>query len=230
MEYRLVRSNRKTLYMQLTQQGELVVRAPNRCPKSYIDQFVLSKENWIQENQKKIQAEIAARQQFRPAHMGTMSFCGIELRVLPCKENRVSLNLETGELLLPDLPVEVLRPGLAKVYKQAGSPYLEQRLNHWSEIMGISYRQLKLNSALRRWGSCSREGNINITWFLLFAPERAIDYVLVHELAHRRQFNHSKAFWALVEQYMPDYRQQKEVLLSVQRRLVKEGWSVKSEQ
>lgn len=230
MEYRLVRSNRKTLYMQLTQQGELVVRAPNRCPRAYIDQFVLSKETWIRENQKKIQAEIAARQQFRPAHMGTMSFCGIELRVVPNQDARVVLELEKSEIHLPDLSVEELKAPLASVYKKAGKPYLEQRLNHWSEIMGISYGQLKLNSALRRWGSCTREGNINITWFLLFAPERAIDYVLVHELAHRRQFNHSKAFWALVEQYMPDYRQQKEVLLSVQRRLVKEGWSVKSEQ
>lgn len=230
MEYRLVRSNRKTLYMQLTQQGELVVRAPNRCPRAYIDQFVLSKETWIRENQKKIQAEIAARQQFRPAHMGSMSFCGIELRVVPNQDARVALELEKREIHLPDLSVEELKAPLASVYKKAGKPYLEQRLNHWSEVMGISYASLKLNSALRRWGSCSKEGNINLTWYLMFAPERAIDYVLVHELAHRRQFNHSKAFWALVEQYMPDYRQQKKVLLSVQQRLVKEGWSVKSEQ
>lgn len=230
MEYRLIRSDRKTLYLKLTQEGELVVRAPNRCPRAYIDQFVLSKETWIRENQKKIQAEIVARQQFRPAHMGTMSFCGIELRVVPNQDARVLLELEKREIHLPDLSVKELKAPLASVYKKAGKPYLEQRLNHWAEIMGISYGQLKLNSALRRWGSCSREGNINITWFLLFAPERAIDYVLVHELAHRRQFNHSKAFWALVEQYMPDYRQQKEVLLLVQQRLVKEGLSVKSEQ
>lgn len=226
--YRLVRSSRKTLYMQLTQQGELVVRAPKRCPKSYIDQFVQSKEPWIRENLKKIQVEISARQQFRPAHMGTIAFCGIELRVIPCAGNTITLDLAKKEICLPDLSVEELRPGLAKVYKQAGRPYLEQRLNHWAEIMGISYGQLKLNSALRRWGSCTREGNINITWFLLFAPEKAIDYVLVHELCHRRQFNHSKAFWALVEQYMPDYQKQKAALLAVQQRLVKEGWSVKS--
>lgn len=228
MEYQLIRSDRKTLYLKLTQGGELVVRAPNRCPKSYIDQFVLSKETWIRENQKKIQAEIAARQQFRPAYMGTMAFCGIELKVVPTREKRVSLDLTRGQIFLPDLSVEELRPGLAKVYKQAGRPYLEQRLQYWAEIMGISYGQLKLNSALRRWGSCTQDGNINITWFLMFAPERAIDYVLVHELAHRRQFNHSKAFWAIVRQYMPDYQQQKKELLAVQQNLVKEGWSVKS--
>lgn len=228
MEYELVRSDRKTLYLKITQEGRLVVRAPKRCPRHYIDEFVHSKETWIQENRRKVLMEKAQREQFRPAHMGTMDFCGIELRVIPTAEHRVTMNLESREIFLPDLPVAELRPALATVYKRAGKPYLEERLQYWAGVMGISYGQLKLNSALRRWGSCTSGGNINLTWFLMFAPKRAIDYVLIHELAHRRQFNHSKAFWAIVRQYMPDYQQQKKELLAVQRNLVKEGWSVKS--
>lgn len=228
MEYELVRSDRKTLYLKINQDGSLVVRAPRRCPRHYIDEFVRSKQDWIRENQSRVLMERAQRQQFRPAHMGKMSFCGIELKVVPFPGSTVTLNLERREILLPDRSVEELRPALASVYKKAGKPYLEARLKYWGQIMGISYGTLRLNSALRRWGSCSKEGNINLTWFLMFAPERAIDYVLVHELAHRRQFNHSKAFWAIVQAYMPDYEQQKKALSAVQQNLVKEGWSVKS--
>lgn len=228
MEYRLVRSSRKTLSMQITQQGELVVRAPNRCPKDYIDRFVASKEAWIRENMKKVLGQKNQRNQFRPLDRETLNFCGTSLQVVPTKDLRVTLDWEKRRILLPDVSVEELLPALAKVYKQAGKPYLEARLQYWSGVTGISYSQMKLNSALRRWGSCSQEGNINLSWFLLFAPEEAIDYVLVHELCHRRHFNHSKAFWALVEQFMPDYQDRKKLLLQVQEQLVSEGWSVKS--
>lgn len=230
MEYRLIRSDRKTLYLTITQQGEVVVRAPRRCPQTYIDRFLASKESWIMEKRSEILREKDCRAQFRPAHMGTMAFCGIELRVRPAPENVVSLDLNHREISIPDLSVPEVRPAVAKLYKQAGMPYLKNRLDYWAKVMGISYGKLKFNSALRRWGSCSAEGNINITWYLLFAPERAIDYVLIHELAHRREFNHSKRFWEIVGAYMPDYPEQKKALVTLQKQLIRQGWSVKSEE
>ncbi len=225
--YRLIRSKRKTLYLQITPEGEVLVRAPQRCGKQYIDDFVASKEDWIIQNRAKVLDVKQQQAQFRPVEMDTMAFCGIELKVVPGQGNAVRLDLDHGEISFPDVPVDELKPAIARIYRKAGMPYLKQRLDYWSGVMGISYRQLKFSSALRRWGSCSAEGNINITWYLLFAPPRAIDYVLVHELAHRVEFNHSKAFWAIVAKYMPDYEQQKKVLLSVQKQLLSQGWSAK---
>lgn len=225
--YRLIRSKRKTLYMQITPEGDLLVRAPQRCSKAYIDDFVASKEDWIRKNRAKVLELKQQQEAFRPIEMDTMSFCGIELKVVPGEGSTVRLDLQKREIQFPDVPVSDLKPAIGKVYRKAGMPYLKERLDYWSGVMGISYGQLKFSSALRRWGSCSAEGNINITWYLLFAPPRAIDYVLVHELAHRVEFNHSKAFWAVVEKYMPDYEQQKKVLLSVQKLLLSQGWSAK---
>lgn len=225
--YRLIRSKRKTLYMQITPEGEVLVRAPMRCNKAYIDDFVASKEDWIQKNRAKVLEVKQQQEAFRPVRMDTMSFCGIELKVVPCEGSAVRLDLVQQEIRFPDVSVGELKSAIGKLYRKAGMPYLKERLDYWSGVMGISYRQLKFSSALRRWGSCSAEGNINITWYLLFAPPRAIDYVLVHELAHRVEFNHSKAFWDVVKKYMPDYETQKKVLLSVQKQLLSQGWSAK---
>ncbi len=74
-----------------------------------------------------------------------------------------------------------------------------RRLDCWAGCMGVSYGDLKMSSAVRRWDSCSYSGTIRISWYLLFVPERAIDYVQIQELAHRREFDHSGAFWFIVE-------------------------------
>jgi hypothetical protein len=104
---------------------------------------------------------------------------------------------------------------------------VRQRLDDWAKIMGISYGKVSLSGAIRRWGSCSYQGDIRISWMLLFASREAIDYVLVHELAHRREFNHSARFWAIVETYLPDWRQRRQELRQLQAQLFAQGWSAK---
>lgn len=78
--------------------------------------------------------------------------------------------------------------------------------------MQVSYGRITIRDQKTRWGSCSQTGNLNFNWRLILAPERVLDYVVVHELAHRREMNHSPAFWKLVEQVMPDYRVQRQWL------------------
>lgn len=229
MEYRIVRSKRKTLSLQITQQGEVLVRAPMNCPKDYIDRFVHSKEAWITEHLSSVQGYLASQAAFRPVELETMRFCGKELKVIPAEGNIVRLDLRNMEIHLPDASVQALLPSVEKLYKRAGLPWLKQRMDHWARIMSISYGEVKFSSALKRWGSCSAAGNIRITWMLLFAPPSAIDYVLVHELAHRRVFDHSSAFWAVVEQYVPDYKRQKLLLKQLSEELYAQGWSKKYE-
>ena len=78
--------------------------------------------------------------------------------------------------------------------------------------MGLEHGEVKINSAKTRWGSCNRKGNINFTYRLLFVPEEVIDYVVVHELAHLKEMNHSAGFWSVVEQTMPDYKARRKKL------------------
>ena len=87
-----------------------------------------------------------------------------------------------------------------------------ERVDYYADCMGIDYGSISMRNQKSRWGSCSSEGNLNFNCRLLFVPDRIVDYVVIHELAHRRFMNHSKAFWKEVEKYMPDYKEQKKLL------------------
>lgn len=227
ISYQLVRSKRKTLSLQVLSDGTVLVRAPMRCGKSYIDSFVSSKEPWILKRLETVESYRVSQAAFRPAQLQELGFCGKTLRVVPGEGDSVKLDLQRMEITLPDASVEELLPALAKLYKKAGLPFLQQRTEHWAKIMGISYNSVRFSSALKRWGSCSSKGDIRITWMVLFAPLSAIDYILVHELSHRVHFDHSPDFWDLVARYCPGYKQEKQVLLDLSRTLYSQGWSKK---
>ena len=86
------------------------------------------------------------------------------------------------------------------------------RVKKYAELVGVTYGRITIRNQKTRWGSCSGKGNLNFNCFLIKAPEKVMDYVIIHELCHRIEMNHSERFWNLVEQVMPDYRVQKEWL------------------
>ena len=90
--------------------------------------------------------------------------------------------------------------------------FLPRRVAHYAELMGVVPAGVKITGARTRWGSCSSKGNLNFSWRLMLAGEREIDYVVVHELAHLREMNHSPRFWAVVEAALPDYKERRKSL------------------
>ena len=135
--------------------------------------------------------------------------------------------MEAQTITLPDVPVRELAPMVERLYRRGGLLFVTERLTYWAERMDVTFGKVNLSSAVRRWASCSANGDIHVSWLLLFAPPDAIDYVLVHELCHRVEFNHSPAFWRLVAQYQPDYPAQKLVLKQLHQQLFAQGWSRK---
>lgn len=89
---------------------------------------------------------------------------------------------------------------------------IEQRVAYYADKMGIAYGRISMRNQRTRWGSCSSDGNLNFNCRLLYVPLELLDYVVVHELAHRRHMNHSADFWQEVERYLPDYKERKERL------------------
>ena len=161
IEYTLVRSSRKTLSLEITPEGKLLVRAPRRLPEKTIREFVLSKESWIRQKLRKVES--------RP--------------VLP-----------------------KLTPAELEALKRRAKEYLPGRVALYAPRVGVSYGRITIRAQRSRWGSCSREGNLNFNCLLMLCPSEVRDYVVIHELCHRKQMNHSPAFWVEVERIMPSCR------------------------
>lgn len=166
MDYQIIRSSRKTISLQITPEGKLVVRCPNRMKRLDIQAFVESKRNWIEKHLQK-----------------------------------------SKDLSQPVLAEEELQ--ILVVQAREELPLLVQ---HYAAILDVTYGRITIRSQKTRWGSCSGTGNLNFNCLLMLCPPEVRDYVVVHELCHRKQMNHSAAFWAEVERILPDYRAQRKWL------------------
>ena len=160
MEYKLIRSSRRTLSVQITPAGEIIVRAPNRMSRREIDSFLRTKEGWLQTHLQK-----ASR------HSGIRKLTETELKAL-------------GEQAKQDLAARTAR---------------------FAPQVGVTWGRITIRAQHARWGSCSAKGNLNFNCLLMLSPEFVRDYVVVHELCHRKEMNHSSRFWAEVERVLPDY-------------------------
>ena len=93
-----------------------------------------------------------------------------------------------------------------KALAKQAAQVLPPKVQHFAAVIGVSYGRITIRSQRTRWGSCSAKGNLNFNCLLMLCPEEVMDYVVIHELCHRKEMNHSPAFWAEVETYCPDYR------------------------
>lgn len=97
-------------------------------------------------------------------------------------------------------------PGPTKAQREEARAVINARVAHWAALLGLQYKKVYIKDQRSLWASCSTRGNLNFSWRLAAAPAEALDYVVIHELCHLREMNHSKRFWAHVAAACPDYR------------------------
>ncbi len=109
---------------------------------------------------------------------------------------------------------------MRKEGRKAAKELIPKRVDYYAQRMGVTYNRIFIREQKTRWGSCSSKGNLNFNWKLMLMPSEVLDYIVVHELAHRKEFNHSPKFWAVVEKELPDYKERKKVLKKIEREII----------
>lgn len=211
--YLLERRPRRTVGMRIGSEG-LLVRAPRRISHAQIEQLLLSKLDWIIAKLK-AQQEVAAHA-IRWRDGATLLLLGNELR-LNIRHDARSRAIEHQPGLLhvalpePTDEAAVARKVLLWYRKQALLDF-SRRLELFSARLGVALPKLFLSNARGRWGSCNSKAEVRLNWRLLQAPPHIINYVICHELAHLKEMNHSRKFWAVVESLCPEYKKAEQEL------------------
>ena len=174
MNVKIIRSNRKTLAIQINPDLSVTVRAPMYAPQSDIERILIEKESWIQKHIEKIREQEAKKKEIQGESVESEYLTNEEIKKLADKALQ----------------------------------HIPKRVSYYAKQIGVTYGKITIRNQKTRWGSCSSKGNLNFNCLLMLTPPEVIDYVIVHELCHRKEMNHSGAFRAEVEKILPDYKEQ----------------------
>jgi predicted metal-dependent hydrolase len=119
------------------------------------------------------------------------------------------LNFDGSRFIISPSAAAAGKESLRIWYRQRALSFLPERVKFYEEIMGCTARAIRISRARSRWGSCSADNRLAFSWRLMMAPQEVIDYIVIHELAHIREKNHSPRFWSLVGKICPDYKDQR---------------------
>ncbi len=224
--YTVIRSSRrKTIGVFINPDNTVIVRAPNFLDERIIKQILRDKSKWIadklamnlQRNERQIQRHYAEGEEF--LFLGTLR----QLEVVSGK----------GGVTVTDNRLRVELPGDSKEnertrvvghvhewYRNQALHYLAERILIYRDRLKVYPKSMRVKKLKSRWGSCSNRGNLNFNWLIIMAPPPIIDYVVVHELCHLLQPNHSPRFWGLVESELPDYKERRKWLRMNAERMI----------
>jgi predicted metal-dependent hydrolase len=205
---RILRSRRKSFSIQIDETGTLIVRAPWNATDRTIYEIVARKRAWIEkklhtarERSRRIQNR-SFKEGDRYLYLG--EWFPLSINHIP--QTGIHFQLERGRFQLDLNERHRARDLMIEWYRIQAKHVLAEQAVRYACSTGLSYRKINITGAQKRWGSCSCSGNLNFSWRLVMAPVEVIAYVVVHELVHLREQNHSPRFWKLVSDFLPEYR------------------------
>ncbi|PKN52634.1 MAG: M48 family peptidase [Deltaproteobacteria bacterium HGW-Deltaproteobacteria-13] len=203
------RKRKKTISLQIGNNSEVIISAPYFTPADEINRFVEEKQDWISKAMQKRSQALHLHKEKEYVTGETFYYLGqsypLEARFEPLENtgvifwnNRFFLNCPAER--------EMRKYHFALWYKKKAKEYLNVRVEHLSRETNLQHGGIRITSARQRWGSCSEDNSLAFSFRLMMAPPEVIDYVIIHELMHIRQKNHSSKFWNLVVEHTPDYK------------------------
>ena len=204
LAYALKRSDRRSIGLRISPDG-LSITLPLRASQADAERAILQKLDWILPRLVSRQTEAVP-----VLRAGAPFFWLGESVVLVAGAGRT--RLDGAQLHVAAQDESGIALALTRFMHRRAAEYFPTRVALWSAHMCLQPSKVSLSSARRRWGSCAAHGGIRLNWRLMQAPPAVIDYVVIHELAHLAELNHSPRFWALVERHCPDWKRQRDWL------------------
>jgi len=205
----LIRSKkrRKTISLHIKEDGRIVIYTPYRTPKWEIEKFIQDKQSWIvkkiSEKEKRIKE---VEKTFLPGEKFLYLGGWYPLEMHESGSQGPPLKLAFGKFILSHDHIAEARDLFCNWYKREAKEKITERVDYYSNRFQLFPEGIKITSARFRWGSCSRDNRLSFSWRIIMASLTVIDYVLIHELAHIREKNHSEKFWNYLESVFPGYR------------------------
>lgn len=215
LQYILKRSSRKTIGISIDKSGVVKVACPFYTSENYINQLLIKKSNWILDKLTFVENRYKENNISKIIKDGE-AFCYLGktyiLKLIETTVRKSPIISLQGENIL----IEFSNFDEVKIKKALMLWYVEQfrqialdRISQYSRSLNVNPQKITIKAQKTRWGSCSSKGNINLNWRLIMAPIQVIDYVVVHELCHLREMNHSNKFWQLVGNIIPDHKEKR---------------------
>lgn len=207
IQYTIVKQNRKTFSIAIGDKQEVLVKVPYGASKKQIDAIIKQNEAWILEMQAKGKLRAETKDWFvtkKQLFLG--KYWNVKINQIYGTTHQIIFNQNLGFVLTTDGTEACARKLMEKFYRLKAKEILEPMATLYAQRIGVTYKKLTIRNQATRWGSCSSSGNLSFNMKILCAPLEMIEYVVLHELVHRRYFNHSSTFWKEVEKWMPDYK------------------------
>jgi len=207
---KIIRSKRRSIALIVNQDASLIVRVPLKTSLEYIDRLVAKKISWIKEKQALAINNYAKNKPKEFINGEVFLYLGdhYHLKITDMHSNISLIDF----LYLPQSMQANAKKCLIMWYKAQALEKLKERVNLYSTMTGLKYKSIKVTGAEKRWGSCSAKGGLCFNWRLIMAPLSILDYVVVHELVHIEEKNHSSSFWGKLRTIMPDYENKRKWL------------------
>ncbi len=201
---KIIRSKRKTIALQITDDGTLIVRTPFAADRETIMAVILKHKRWIDKKKREIEARNPKFSSREFANGEDFLYLGKYYKLEIPNEQKVPLIFYDGFYLSKEALPQA-REVFIEWYKKAAYEKILERVELYLQKTRLKYKEVKITNAQKRWGSCSHSGNLNFPWRLVMAPLPVIDYIVIHELVHLKVKNHKRTFWTKVKELMPDY-------------------------
>jgi hypothetical protein len=221
--FQFVRSARKTVALHVHQDGHVIVRAPLRFSLAHAYTFIRERWDWLQLQQQRL-SRLPKKEVFRYEEGALLSHLGEPLRLTIQQGKRAHVEKKESDLWVTVSEWPYQESQLAILVQrwqlQQAKLIFAERLQQGHDAMAslaLPKPSLKIRKMRSRWGSCSRQASITLNLELIKMPLPCIDYVVIHELCHLIEFNHSPAFYALQSRFMPDWKARKQQLEALAR-------------